>query len=921
MLREFEDQENLLAEMDEQVDAYRAAGKHEAAVRLEDQLLLIHQRFQELSMKFELFQKQPEAVEYEPRLGRVARQLRDIKEKLYLTELASAEKEGIEGQLHHARCIQNALSDIKAEVGNLIKIGRRILEHETFERKLELKEKIDALEKDYHEAGCEVICATRKLNEALSKAERVQTLSMVLEKWLTDKLQSVSKIEGDKIGDISSVRQTIQEMLEYRSTYEEISKINGSFFQHCNASLLTTLKESMTSLDEKWNQVHDILTGQLTLIASQSMMEETEISTLSDNLAELKLGNQKRKLSDMQNHPEKQAPLLDDFRTAFQEVSVWINKAEAQLNTNRQSQERQVGQEIDDWARAKMSNLRQMAEKLVELFVKDSNDVEPEMASLHLRWQHIVQEVEKRLGSHQAFRMVEVEEIKTTISHLSITTDTATPSMATLPDYHPDEEIETLIEEDEEDDNESASAKQSRIIRFTDDNRLIRSSDSLSNELHHLKQKKSSPQPPPPEPLPKPKWYLEQRAQGLIQMPMSPEKVKVIQNTLPSPQKLVGKVEKTSVQAMEQAKREAEKTIVVQQQSSTSVTISEASSPSALSQSIMTDEDNQLLAKENAMIDHLLAETELQLEEVARHVRGLEVVKDKEHQEFENCAKALMEKLEAASRKVDQVDGEEDIKLRRDLINMDLKVLESEFNSVIGRGDKALNHLKHSKKAGKAIEDQLREVRIAWRSLKSRAEQKKTSIVETEVKLKQFKREVDESKRWLTSSKVKMVRAMHDDKVLKQFVLEVRNRKSDVEHLNLLASQLKHRNAFAPHEITLNIINADWEEILEGIKPLVKKMPANGNELMHSEEDSKKLLVAPGSPMVKAAPATEVAIRMSKMLDALAAIERQLDTQTLSLERPCENLQGQSEALSTAKNALERLRPSMKQTDQGNFLL
>ena len=903
MLREFEDQENLLAEMDEQVDAYRAAGKHEAAVRLEDQLLLIHQRFQELSMKFELFQKQPEAVEYEPRLGRVARQLRDIKEKLYLTELASAEKEGIEGQLHHARCIQNALSDIKAEVGNLIKIGRRILEHETFERKLELKEKIDALEKDYHEAGCEVICATRKLNEALSKAERVQTLSMVLEKWLTDKLQSVSKIQdGDKIGDVSSVRQTIQEMLEYRSTYEEISKIHGSFFQHCNASLLTTLKESMTSLDEKWNQVHDILTGQLTLIASQSMMEETEISTLSDNLAELKLGNEKRKLSDMQNpHPEKQAPLLDDFRTAFQEVSVWINKAEAQLNTNRQSQERQVGQEIDDWARAKMSNLRQMAEKLVELFVKDSNDVEPEMASLHLRWQHIVQEVEKRLGSHQAFRMVEVEEIKTTISHLSITTDTATPpSMATLPDYHPDEEIETLIEED---DNESA--KQSRIIRFTDDNnRLIQSSDSLSNE------KKSSPQSPP-EPLPKPKWYLEQRAQGLIQMPMSPEKVKVIQNTLPSPQKLVGKVEKTSVEAMEQAKRE-----VVQQQSSTSVTISEASSPS-----IMTDEDNQLLAKENAMIDHLLAETELQLEEVARHVRGLEVVKDKEHQEFENCAKALMEKLEAASRKVDQVDGEEDIKLRRDLINMDLKVLESEFNSVIGRGDKVLNHLKHSKKAGKAIEDQLREVRIAWRSLKSRAEQKKTSIVETEVKLKQFKREVDESKRWLTSSKVKMVRAMHDDKVLKQFVLEVRNRKSDVEHLNLLASQLKHRNAFAPHEMTLNIINADWEEILEGIKPLVKKMPANGNELMHSEEDSKKLLVAPGSPMVKAAPATEVAIRMSKMLDALAAIERQLDTQTLSLERPCENLQGQSEALSTAKNALERLRPSMKQTDQGNSLL
>ena len=35
MLREFEDHENLLAEMDEQVDVYRENGKHEAAARLE----------------------------------------------------------------------------------------------------------------------------------------------------------------------------------------------------------------------------------------------------------------------------------------------------------------------------------------------------------------------------------------------------------------------------------------------------------------------------------------------------------------------------------------------------------------------------------------------------------------------------------------------------------------------------------------------------------------------------------------------------------------------------------------------------------------------------------------------------------------------------------------------------------------------
>ena len=99
----------LLAEMDEQVDVYRERGKNEAASRLEDQLHLIHEKFQELVMKFELFQNQG-VVEYEARLTRVARQLREIREKLYLTEQSSLTVEAIQGHLHHAYCIYNALS-------------------------------------------------------------------------------------------------------------------------------------------------------------------------------------------------------------------------------------------------------------------------------------------------------------------------------------------------------------------------------------------------------------------------------------------------------------------------------------------------------------------------------------------------------------------------------------------------------------------------------------------------------------------------------------------------------------------------------------------------------------------------------------------------------------------------------------------
>lgn len=155
MLREFEDQENLLSEMDEQVDTYREAGKQEAAARLEDQLHLIHQRFQELLMKFELFQQQP-PVEYEPRLDRVHRQLRDIRQNIYLTDLASSEVEGIQGQLHHAKCIYNALSDIKPEVENVIKMGRKLVDSDAIENGPALTKKIDALKADFNEVGAQV---------------------------------------------------------------------------------------------------------------------------------------------------------------------------------------------------------------------------------------------------------------------------------------------------------------------------------------------------------------------------------------------------------------------------------------------------------------------------------------------------------------------------------------------------------------------------------------------------------------------------------------------------------------------------------------------------------------------------------------------------------------------------------------------
>ena len=82
-------------------------------------------------------------------------------------------------------------------------------------------------------------------------------------------------------------------------------------------------------------------------------------------------------------------PLLEEFRNAFHEVSQWIDSAEAKLLESRKSEERALGREIEEW-RPKVGNLRSMAEKLVQIFVGQKNDVEPEMETLGQRFDNLI---------------------------------------------------------------------------------------------------------------------------------------------------------------------------------------------------------------------------------------------------------------------------------------------------------------------------------------------------------------------------------------------------------------------------------------------------------------------------------------------------------------------------------------------------
>lgn len=101
-MEEMEHQRSTLQEMALQIESYKASGKQEAALRLQEQLSLIEQKFLEVQKKFQRFRC---PVNLEPRLSRALRELRGIEEATCLLELSSEDPEAIEGQLKHCLVI------------------------------------------------------------------------------------------------------------------------------------------------------------------------------------------------------------------------------------------------------------------------------------------------------------------------------------------------------------------------------------------------------------------------------------------------------------------------------------------------------------------------------------------------------------------------------------------------------------------------------------------------------------------------------------------------------------------------------------------------------------------------------------------------------------------------------------------------
>ena len=335
---------------------------------------------------------------------------------------------------------------------------------------------IDSLKELFNVLGAQVTEARGNLEKALEVSDSLMTRVAEVMTWLEEAELELGEAKGKveaglleaKVGQMRQMKVKVRELLAVKAEFLSLAS---------DPSLLGGLSELMAGLETRWSKVKGLLEEEL---SESNEAEEVELPELVldklDNKSTSSLAGVESR--EVLEQAEEEGAVLHEFREVFQEVAGWLDKAEKQLErARRASEDRQLEEQVV-LLRPKVESLGTMAVRVAEQYSSQREDVHGEMVSLGGRWEAVVSKIEP------GFSLVEVEQIKTTISQLVIP-PAALVQATSVPD---EEEIMTLAEEQLPDLEEQVAS-------------------SPQKEKSRASSKEKSKSPPPT--LPKPRWYVE----------------------------------------------------------------------------------------------------------------------------------------------------------------------------------------------------------------------------------------------------------------------------------------------------------------------------------------------------------------------------------------------------------------------------
>ena len=494
---------------------------------------------------------------------------------------------------------------------------------------------------------------------------------------------------------------------------------------------------------------------------------------------------------------------------------------------------------------------------------------------------------------------------------------------------------------------------------------------------------------------PKPNWYVNskelhqvRRANDLVNQRktnssipgISPERVKVTVNVLPSPQKTSVSSVTTEITKVEmQSKQSKPESSVFPLTSSSSTSSPTTSTPSSVcgerlaprammqpppysaqdeqSQNHDKTEDDECIESENKDVERLLSVMDSDLAEVIykgqylqAHGRG-RVLADKSYtkrsqevQSYATAIYALLDKISLAKENILDMNKERDLSLRRDLIDMELRLLEAEVGTLLSRGSALTLMLQHGNEQHgeqhgkqqrgkndaqedfcKDVEEKSNVLRDAWSDVKRQAELEKSKVLNTSDLINFYKNTFRELEEWMGRNK--NVNDIEEKRIV--------NKRKLFHNIECLADRLRKDDAFSDFEKSYSQLVKQWDAIErktgDGHKlPSYKSGKTNNNISPNKKSNNNKkskdqesedtsttnhVETEPTSPSKKLSSSINLATRIEKLRNAIKAINRQLGTQILS-GRELENLKLQKETLDTVKEALDRLKTKVQAAEK-----
>uniref|UniRef100_A0A131XXJ0 Protein detached n=2 Tax=Ixodes ricinus TaxID=34613 RepID=A0A131XXJ0_IXORI len=253
--QEFGEKEKQMQSLSDQVEAYRAQNRVEAALRLDEQLQLMKTKFEDISSKLKRFQR---PNDFEPKMGRISKMLTEVEQGMRQLELNSESPDIIQDQLVQCMHFYKLLSEVKGEVEQIIRQGRQLAESGDGDRPRDLNLKLDSLKSHYNQLGAKVTESKSILEQALRLARCLQKEMIALHNWMAATMEEVEKLR-DPEDELKFAESKLRELDQKKPSMIAIVELSEGLTALTPNHKLPSLSNTVRTLKQQWAAIDESL--------------------------------------------------------------------------------------------------------------------------------------------------------------------------------------------------------------------------------------------------------------------------------------------------------------------------------------------------------------------------------------------------------------------------------------------------------------------------------------------------------------------------------------------------------------------------------------------------------------------------------------------------------------------------------------